>query len=176
MPGGWFSPENFLEHRDGEVQQSPHPDGPGPPARKQKERAAQVEEKGGKRGPPQRCDTHNPTTAKRAAHLPGGHNQLYQVAISQSPLSPTPIGPGAPDGGSSYRRGLCAKQQGLGDGLRRICLLKLSEKGRRNLRCSPTNDRKGAFRPVLASPYLPNPRSECCSYPFSDSFSSHLDK
>jgi hypothetical protein len=42
---------------------------------------------------PERCDTYNPTAAKRAPHLPGDHNQLYQVAISQSPLSPRPDGP-----------------------------------------------------------------------------------
>jgi hypothetical protein len=44
--------------------------------------------KGGKRGPPKRCDTYNPTTANGALHLPGGHNRIYQVAISQSPLMP----------------------------------------------------------------------------------------
>jgi hypothetical protein len=48
---------------------------------------------GGKRGPPERCDTYNPTAAKRAPHLPGDHNHLYQVAISQSPLSPRPDSP-----------------------------------------------------------------------------------
>jgi len=49
--------------------------------------------KGGNRGPPKRCDTHNLTTANCDAPLPGGHNLLYQVAISRSPLSPTPIEP-----------------------------------------------------------------------------------
>jgi hypothetical protein len=29
-------------------------------------------------------------TAKRAPHLPGDHNQLYQVAIFQFPFSPGP--------------------------------------------------------------------------------------
>jgi hypothetical protein len=37
-------------------------------------------------GPPERCDTYNPRTANRAPPLPGDHDQLYQVAISQSPL------------------------------------------------------------------------------------------
>src|SRR5215211_5973233 len=46
---------------------------------------------------------------------------------------------------------------------------RLPEKGRRSLRCSLTEHRSGAFRPILASLGLPNPRSECCSYPFSDS-------
>jgi hypothetical protein len=44
------------------------------------------------RGPPQRCDTHNPKAAKRAAPLPGDHNHLCQVAISRSSLSPGPMG------------------------------------------------------------------------------------
>jgi DDE superfamily endonuclease len=60
----------------------------------------------------------------------------------------------------------------------RIHLLKLSEKGRRSLQCSLTNHRNDTFRPTLASSHLPNPRSERCSYPFSDSLSaldfSHL--
>jgi hypothetical protein len=45
------------------------------------------------RGPPERCDTYNPTAAKRAPPLPGDHNLLYQVANSQSPLSLRPDGP-----------------------------------------------------------------------------------
>ena len=47
---------------------------------------------------------------------------------------------------------------------------KLSEKGWRILRCSLTEHRNGTFGPILASLRLSNPRSECCSYPFSDSF------
>jgi hypothetical protein len=35
---------------------------------------------------------------------------------------------------------------------------RLSEKGRRSLECSLTEHLNGAFRPVLASLYLPNPR------------------
>src|SRR5215208_2099306 len=62
--------------------------------------------------------------------------------------------------------------------LRRISLLKLSEKDRRSLRCSLTEHLNGTFGPILASLRLPIPRSEFCSYPFSDSFSkldfSHL--
>src|SRR5215211_6670730 len=38
------------------------------------------------------------------------------------------------------------------------CVEKLSEKGRRSLECSLTEHLNGAFRPVLASLYLPNPR------------------
>jgi hypothetical protein len=55
-----------------------------------KKRGGPVKGKGGKRGPPQRCDPYNPKTGKSAPPLPGDHNHLYQVAISQSPLSPTP--------------------------------------------------------------------------------------
>jgi hypothetical protein len=55
--------------------------------------AVQLKGIGGKRGPPERCDTYNPTAAKKAPPLPGDHDQLYQVAISQSPLSPHPDGP-----------------------------------------------------------------------------------
>ena len=51
-----------------------------------------VKGKGEKRGPPERCDTPNPTTAKRAAPLPADHNHLYQVAISPSALSAAPMG------------------------------------------------------------------------------------
>src|SRR5215207_536254 len=54
--------------------------------------------------------------------------------------------------------------------LRRIPTLRLSEKGLKSLQCSLTEHRNGTFRPILASLRLPNPRSECCSYPFSDSF------
>jgi len=49
--------------------------------------------------------------------------------------------------------------------LLRILLLKLSEKGRRSLRCSLTEYLNGTFRPILASSRLPIPRSECYSYP-----------
>src|SRR5215203_4873461 len=63
---------------------SPGPDGPGSSVKKQEERAALLKGKGGKRGPPKRCDPYNPKTAKGAPPLPGDHNQLYQVAISQS--------------------------------------------------------------------------------------------
>ena len=41
-----------------------------------------------RRGPPKRCDTYKPTTAKRVPPLPGDHNQLYQVAIFQSHSAP----------------------------------------------------------------------------------------
>jgi hypothetical protein len=58
--------------------------------------------------------------------------------------------------------------------LPRIPLLKLSEKGCRSLRCSLTEHRNGSFRPIFASLGLPNSRSEWCSYPFSDSFSTRL--
>src|SRR5215212_2520455 len=85
---------NFRELRLCEVHHSPGPDVPRSPARKQEERAARLKVKGvRRRGPPKRCDTHNPTTADRGPPLPGDHNQLYQVAISQSLLSPGPRGP-----------------------------------------------------------------------------------
>jgi hypothetical protein len=35
---------------------------------------------------------------------------------------------------------------------------RLSEKGRRSLRCSLTEHRNGTFRPILVSLRLPNPR------------------
>jgi hypothetical protein len=64
--------------------------------------------------------------------------------------------------------------------VRRIHLPKLSEKGRRSLRGSLTEHLHGTFRPILASLRLPIPRSECCSYSFSDSLSrldfSHLSQ
>jgi hypothetical protein len=47
---------------------------------------------------------------------------------------------------------------------------KLSEKGLRSVQCSLKEHRNGTFRPILASLGLPNPRSEWCSHPFSDSF------
>src|SRR5919112_916718 len=53
--------------------------------------------------------------------------------------------------------------------LRRIPLLRLSEKGRKSLQCSLTEHRNGSFRPILACLHFPNPRSEYRSYPFSDS-------
>jgi hypothetical protein len=40
------------------------------------------------------------------------------------------------------------------------CVERLSEKGRKSLRCSLTNHRNGTFRPNLVSLHLPNPRSE----------------
>jgi hypothetical protein len=55
------------------------------------------------------------------------------------------------------------------NGLRRIPLMRLSEKGRKSLQCSLTEHRNGSFRPILASLRFPNPRSEYLSYPFSDS-------
>jgi hypothetical protein len=87
---------NFLELRHGTFvcgDQSSGPEGTGAPARKQEEEAARLKGKGGKRGPPECCDTYNPTAAKRASPLPGDHNQIYQVAISRSPLSPRPDDP-----------------------------------------------------------------------------------
>jgi hypothetical protein len=60
--------------------------------------------------------------------------------------------------------------------LRRILLPRPSEKGRRSLRCSFTEHLNGAVRPILASLYLPIPRSERCSYPFSDSLSGRLSE
>ena len=54
------------------------------------------------------------------------------------------------------------------------CVQKQSERGRRSLQCSPTEHRNGPFRPILASLRIPNPRSNCCSYPISDSFSTTL--
>src|SRR5829696_2487287 len=62
--------------------------------------------------------------------------------------------------------------------LRRIPLLRLSEKGRKSLRCCLMDHRNGTFRLIFASPHRLNPRFEGCSYPFSDSLSkldfSHL--
>src|SRR5215213_10247982 len=46
---------------------------------------------------------------------------------------------------------------------------RLSEKGRKSLRCSLMDHRNGTFRPIFASPHRLNPRFEGCSYPFSDS-------
>jgi hypothetical protein len=89
-------PANFGELRNGEVRlRSPrlwsrrHRSA----SEEARSRGGPLKGKGGKRGPPQRCDTNNPTTAKRAPHLPGDHNRRYQVAISRSPLSPRPDGP-----------------------------------------------------------------------------------
>jgi hypothetical protein len=89
-------PANFGELRNGEVRlRSPRLWSRRPRSASEEATigAARLKGKGGKRGPPQRCDTHNPTTAKRAPPLPGDHNQLDQVAISLSPLSPRPDGP-----------------------------------------------------------------------------------
>src|SRR5215211_6992918 len=49
--------------------------------------------------------------------------------------------------------------QDVGCELRRIPLPRLSEKGRRCLRCNLTEHLNGTFRPILASLRLPNPRS-----------------
>src|SRR5215211_8492205 len=49
------------------------------------------------------------------------------------------------------------------------CVERLSEKGRKSLRCSLVDHRNGTFRPIFASPHRLNPRFEGCSYPFSDS-------
>jgi hypothetical protein len=57
--------------------------------------------------------------------------------------------------------------------LPRIPLPRLSEKGRKSLRCCLMDDRNGTFRPILASPHHLNPRFEGCSHPFSDSLSTH---
>jgi hypothetical protein len=55
---------------------------------------------------------------------------------------------------------------------------RLSEKGRKSLRCCLVDHRNGTFGPIFASPHRLNPRFEGCSYPFSDSLSrldfSHL--
>ena len=48
--------------------------------------------------------------------------------------------------------------------------LKLSEKSRRRVKRGLPGHRSGTVRPVSAPIYRPNPRSERCSYPFSDSF------
>jgi len=63
--------------------------------------------------------------------------------------------------------------QDLACELPRIPLPRLSEKGRRSLRCILTKALNSTFRPVLASLRLPNPHSECCSNPFSDGLSTH---
>jgi hypothetical protein len=47
---------------------------------------------------------------------------------------------------------------------------KLSEKPQTRLQRGPAGHQRGAFRSISSSVYLPNPRSERCSYPFSDSF------
>jgi hypothetical protein len=49
-------------------------------------------------------------------------------------------------------------------------LEKRSETLRTRLRGGPAGRQRGAFRPILASAYRPNLRSERCSHPFSDSF------
>src|SRR5215211_2243337 len=78
-----------------------------------------------------------------------------------------------PSGGSERR-----SMQDRGYELPRILILRLSEKGRKSLRCSLMDHRNGTFRPIFASPHRLNPRFEGCSYPFSDSLSrldfSHL--
>ena len=47
---------------------------------------------------------------------------------------------------------------------------KLSEKSRRCVKRGLPGHRSGTVRPVSAPLYRPNPRSERCSHPFSDSF------
>jgi hypothetical protein len=47
------------------------------------------------------------------------------------------------------------------------CVEKQSEKGRKGLQRSPTEHPRAHF---FLRIYRPNPRSERCSYPFSDSF------
>src|SRR5215217_2272077 len=53
-------------------------------------------------------------------------------------------------------------------------LERLSEKGRKSLRCSLMDHRNGTFRPIFASPHRLNPRFEGCSYPFSDSLGKRI--
>src|SRR5829696_8522577 len=53
--------------------------------------------------------------------------------------------------------------------LRRIPLLRLSEKSRRCPWCSSTDRREGLFRPISVFSLRPNQTSERCSDPFSDS-------
>src|SRR5215212_3808543 len=50
------------------------------------------------------------------------------------------------------------------------CLEKLSEKSRRCVKRGLPGHRSGTIRPVSAPIYRPNPPSERCSHPFSDSF------
>src|SRR5829696_5117304 len=50
------------------------------------------------------------------------------------------------------------------------CVEKLSEKSRRHPKLGLRRHPKGTVRPVLVPEQRPNPRSEHCSYPFSDSF------
>jgi hypothetical protein len=51
---------------------------------------------------------------------------------------------------------------------------KLSEKVRRCDKRGLPGHRSGTIRPVSAPIYRPNPRSERCSYPFSDSFKGEV--
>jgi hypothetical protein len=53
---------------------------------------------------------------------------------------------------------------------------KLSEKSRRCPGRGLIRHPKGIFRPVLAPEYRPNPCSERCSDPFSDSFMKPSEK
>jgi hypothetical protein len=53
-------------------------------------------------------------------------------------------------------------------------LEKLSEKVSKVPAASTTGCRKEAVWPFSCSVYRPNPRSERCSYPFSDSFSQRI--
>src|SRR5829696_8785266 len=57
--------------------------------------------------------------------------------------------------------------------VRRITLPKLSEKPRTRLLRSLTDHLNHAFRLTPVSVYKPNTGSERCSYPFSDSLSTH---
>src|SRR5215203_5236372 len=50
------------------------------------------------------------------------------------------------------------------------CVEKLSEKSRRHPKLGLRRHPKGTVRPVLVPEQRPNPRSEHCSYPFSESF------
>src|SRR5215203_6655547 len=52
------------------------------------------------------------------------------------------------------------------------CVEKLSEKSRRHPKLGLRRHPKGTVRPVLVPEQRPNPRSEHCSHPFSDSFST----
>src|SRR5215208_2538726 len=82
---------NFLEHRKAEVHVAPslHPDRARTAGEEARTAGGPLKGKGERRrGPPKRCDTYKPTTAKRVPPLPGDHNQLYQVAISQSHSAP----------------------------------------------------------------------------------------
>ncbi len=65
-----------------------------------------------------------------------------------------------------YNNGLCALQPYESSGNGSSKLSKVSE----GPAASTTGGRKEAVWPFSCSVYRPNPRSERCSYPFSDSF------